>query len=69
MNLGYLTLLSADPNHREFLTLNQPPLRPPASVFPPVWTALYGIMGYAAHRAVSLGTSALNSTVSRSLAT
>ncbi|KAK4148947.1 hypothetical protein C8A00DRAFT_38462, partial [Chaetomidium leptoderma] len=49
-------------NHRESLTLNQPPLRPPAAVFPPVWTALYGIMGYAAHRAVNLGTSPLNST-------
>ncbi|KXX77910.1 Translocator protein [Madurella mycetomatis] len=38
----------------------QPPLRPPASVFPPVWTTLYAMMGYAAHRAVNLGTSALN---------
>ncbi|KAK4128720.1 TspO/MBR-related protein [Parathielavia appendiculata] len=49
-------------NHRESLTLNQPPLRPPAGVFPPVWTALYGIIGYAAHRAVNIGTSPLNST-------
>ncbi|AEO53575.1 hypothetical protein MYCTH_98992 [Thermothelomyces thermophilus ATCC 42464] len=45
----------------ESLTLNQPPLRPPAAVFPPVWTTLYGLMGYAAHRAFSLGTSPFNS--------
>ncbi|KAI1156077.1 TspO/MBR family-domain-containing protein [Nemania diffusa] len=33
--------------------IKQPPLRPPPYVFGPAWTALYGLMGYAAHRAVT----------------
>lgn len=37
------------------MSLRQPPLRPPPWVFGPVWTVLYGLMGYAAHRAVSIG--------------
>jgi len=36
--------------------LRQPPLRPPAWLFGPVWTVLYAGMGYAAHR-VSLASS------------
>ncbi|KAI0539646.1 TspO/MBR family-domain-containing protein [Xylaria digitata] len=35
-----------------YSALKQPPLRPPPYVFGPAWTALYGLMGYAAHRAV-----------------
>ncbi|KAJ1331238.1 tryptophan-rich sensory protein [Microdochium nivale] len=34
-----------------YAQMRQPPLRPPAAVFGPVWTVLYGLMGYAAHRA------------------
>ncbi|KAK4202255.1 putative translocator protein [Triangularia verruculosa] len=45
---------------RTYLALKQPPLRPPASVFGPVWTVLYGLMGYAAHRAHRIGTSPLS---------
>ncbi|KAG6029354.1 hypothetical protein E4U41_000388 [Claviceps citrina] len=42
-------------------SLKQPPLRPPPWLFGPVWTVLYGIMGYAAHRAYMTGTSPLSS--------
>ncbi|KAI2635514.1 TspO/MBR family-domain-containing protein [Xylaria nigripes] len=35
-----------------YTAIKQPPLRPPPYVFGPVWTALYGMMGFAAHRAV-----------------
>ncbi|KAK5174472.1 uncharacterized protein LTR77_001552 [Saxophila tyrrhenica] len=38
-----------------YLALRQPPLRPPPQVFGPVWTALYGAMGYAAYRAYTTG--------------
>ncbi|KAK5132788.1 hypothetical protein LTR08_008673 [Meristemomyces frigidus] len=38
-----------------YLALRQPPLRPPPQVFGPVWTALYGLMGYAAYRAWNTG--------------
>ncbi|KAL2165103.1 hypothetical protein VTH06DRAFT_399 [Thermothelomyces fergusii] len=57
--VGYATRPATD--RQEALVLNHPPLRPPAAVFPPVWTALYGLMGYAAHRAFSVGTSPFNS--------
>lgn len=43
--------------------MKQPPLRPPPQVFGPVWTVLYGMMGYAAHRAVTAGMDPLLSTV------
>ncbi|KAL4914335.1 TspO/MBR-related protein [Aspergillus aurantiobrunneus] len=35
----------------KYATLKQPPLAPPAWLFPPVWTILYGLTGYAAHHA------------------
>lgn len=35
--------------------IKQPPLAPPPEVFGPVWTALYGLMGYGAHRAYAAG--------------
>lgn len=38
-----------------YLALRQPPLRPPPWLFGPVWTALYGAMGYAAYRAWTTG--------------
>lgn len=52
--VGYSTRPSS--TESTYLALRQPPLRPPAWVFGPVWTCLYGLMGYAAHRATSVGT-------------
>lgn len=40
---------------RSYLALRLPPLRPPPQVFGPVWTVLYGSMGYAAYRAWTTG--------------
>lgn len=40
-----------------YMALKQPPYRPPPQVFAPVWTALYGLMGYAAYRAYNTGMS------------
>ena len=44
--------------------MRQPPLRPPPWVFGPVWTVLYGVTGYAAHRGIgwALTSSPLSST-------
>ena len=41
---------------RSYASLNQPPLSPPAWVFPIVWTILYLLMGYAAYRIYTAGT-------------
>ncbi|KAI1487768.1 TspO/MBR family-domain-containing protein [Biscogniauxia mediterranea] len=49
--VGYSTRPSQ--TQQTYLSMKQPPLRPPPQVFGPVWTALYGLMGYAAHRAVT----------------
>jgi translocator protein len=45
------------------MLMKQPPLRPPPWVFGPVWTALYGLMGFAAHRAITAGLSPITSSV------
>ncbi|KAI9872745.1 MAG: hypothetical protein M1830_001235, partial [Pleopsidium flavum] len=47
---------------RTYLALKQPPYRPPPQVFGPMWTILYGLMGYAAYRAWSTGMSSLSPT-------
>ncbi|OJJ79936.1 TspO/MBR family protein [Aspergillus glaucus CBS 516.65] len=39
-------------------SIRQPPFRPPAWLFPAVWTLLYPLMGYAAHHATTTGLSA-----------
>lgn len=40
---------------KTYSRIKNPPYSPPSYVFGPVWTALYGAMGYAAYRAVQVG--------------
>ncbi|ELQ32949.1 translocator protein [Pyricularia oryzae Y34] len=47
----------------KYAALKQPPYSPPAWVFGPAWTVLYGLMGYAAYRAVDTGMSPLSSVI------
>lgn len=44
-----------------YQTIKQPPYRPPPQIFGPAWTVLYGLMGYAAYRAVHYGMGPLSS--------
>lgn len=46
--------------HKTYMELTQPPFRPPPQVFGPVWTILYGMMGYGAYRAWNVGLSSLD---------
>jgi translocator protein len=45
---------------KTYMDLKQPPFRPPPQVFGPVWTLLYGLMGYGAYRAWNVGMSSLD---------
>ncbi|KAK8858790.1 hypothetical protein IAR55_003020 [Kwoniella newhampshirensis] len=47
---GYVTGQSTKSNW--FKTLTPPPGNPPREAFGPVWTILYGLMGYASHLTV-----------------
>lgn len=51
--IGFSTRPSQTQN--TYLALRQPPLRPPPWIFGPMWTALYGLMGYSAYRAWNTG--------------
>lgn len=51
--IGYTT--RPKQTQKTYLALRQPPLRPPPWVFGPAWTALYGLMGFAAYRAWTAG--------------
>ena len=50
---GLATLLSG--GNRLYQTIQQPPLSPPAWLFPLVWTALYLLMGEASYRILTSG--------------
>jgi len=49
-------------DQKSYMALKQPPYRPPPQYFGPVWTVLYGLMGYAAHRAYTTGMATTAST-------
>lgn len=53
----YLIPSQADQTKATYGKLKQPPLNPPAWLFGPVWTTLYAVMGYTAHRAWTTGAS------------
>ena len=48
--VGGLSALLTGSAMQRFGELNQPPLSPPAWLFPVVWTILYVLMGYASYR-------------------
>ena len=56
-------ILLAKQTQRIYSAVRQPPYKPPPQVFGPAWTALYVLMGYAAHRAWATGTASLNPTI------
>lgn len=45
---------------RKYMSIRQPPLRPPPWIFAPVWTILFASMGYASHSAWKNGMASLN---------
>ncbi|KAL3458360.1 TspO/MBR-related protein [Aspergillus heterothallicus] len=51
-----------------YASLAQPPLAPPAWLFAPAWTILYGLMGYAAYHATETLSSSPSSTFASSTA-
>ncbi|TLD26931.1 hypothetical protein PspLS_04824 [Pyricularia sp. CBS 133598] len=65
VGLGSLVGWSTAPKKTKakYAALKQPPYSPPAWVFGPAWTVLYGLMGYAAYRAVDTGMSPLSSVI------
>ncbi|KAJ5084895.1 hypothetical protein NUU61_009474 [Penicillium alfredii] len=44
-------LVNRNKTQATYRSLRQPPFRPPGWLFPPMWTLLYGLMGYASHHA------------------
>ncbi|KAF3404634.1 hypothetical protein DPV78_003164 [Talaromyces pinophilus] len=60
--VGYTTT-SVSNTQSIYKALRKPPLYPPGWVFGPVWTMLYGAMGYASYRATVAGLSSPSSTI------
>ena len=57
-SIGFLT--RPRDTQETYLALKQPPYNPPPQVFGPVWTTLYGLMGYGAYRAWTMGMHSLD---------
>jgi len=57
-SIGYAT--RPDQTKKTYRKLKQPPFNPPAWLFGPVWTTLYAVMGYTAHRAWTTGATSFN---------
>ncbi|KAK1984121.1 TspO/MBR family protein [Colletotrichum cereale] len=57
--VGYSTRPKS--TQKTYGAIKNPPYRPPPWVFGPAWTLLYGLMGYAAHRAIHTGLSPFSS--------
>ena len=53
--LGVGASIAPKSTQETYLALKQPPYRPPPQVFAPMWTTLYGLMGFAAYRAWTTG--------------
>ncbi|EEA26786.1 hypothetical protein TMatcc_004923 [Talaromyces marneffei ATCC 18224] len=60
--VGYTTT-SVSNTQSIYKAIRQPPLYPPGCVFGPVWTMLYGAMGYASYRATVSGLSSPSSVI------
>jgi len=53
--VGILSALLTRNSMMTFASLNQPPLSPPAWLFPVVWTVLYALMGISSYLILSSG--------------
>ncbi|KAI4259699.1 MAG: hypothetical protein LQ352_000632 [Teloschistes flavicans] len=60
LGLGVGYSVSPKSTQKTYLALHQPPYRPPPQVFGPTWTSLYALMGYAAYRAWTTGSTSIN---------
>ncbi|KAF9884132.1 hypothetical protein FE257_002253 [Aspergillus nanangensis] len=63
--VGYL--VNRRGTKKTYKSLKQPPFYPPAWLFAPAWTMLYGMMGYAAHHATMTGLAASSSPIVRDI--
>ncbi|KAG2415241.1 hypothetical protein HFD88_006432 [Aspergillus terreus] len=64
--IGYL-VNTRQGTKQTYRSLRKPPFYPPPWLFAPVWTILYGMMGYAAHHATTTGFSVSSSLATREL--